>query len=49
MFEGAWLSDGANNETWLNMAFKNYGPSGINRVGGAANPTGLTLNIYTIN
>jgi hypothetical protein len=49
MFEGSWLSDGPNNETWLNMAFKNYGPSGINRVGGTANPTGLTLNIYTIN
>ena len=49
MFESAWLSDGPNNETWLNMAFKNYGPSGINRVGGVANPTGLTLNVYTIN
>jgi hypothetical protein len=49
MFEGAWLSDGPSGQTWLNMAFKNYGPSGINRVGGVANPTGLTLNVYVIN
>jgi len=48
IFESAWLSDGPNNESWLNMAFRNYGPSGIGRAGAAANPTGLTLNVYAI-
>ena len=48
IFESAWLSDGPNNQSWLNMAFRNYGPSGIGRAGAAANPTGLTLNLYVI-
>ena len=48
IFESAWLSDGPNNESWLNMAFRNYGPSGIGRAGATANPTGLTLNLYVI-
>lgn len=48
MFESAWLSDGIDNESWLNMAFRNYGPSGIGNVGGVANPTGLTLNIIAM-
>jgi hypothetical protein len=45
-FESAWLSDGPNNETWLNLAFQNMGPSGI--LSSTANPTGLTINVYAI-
>jgi hypothetical protein len=48
IFEGAWLEDGQNNTTNLNLAFVNYGPSGIGSAGPTANTNSLTLYTYII-
>ena len=51
VFESAWLTTDAVNNSWLNMAFRNHGPSGMRFATSqgfpnGANPTGIFLDMF---
>ncbi|NDG32442.1 hypothetical protein EB118_20510 [bacterium] len=51
VFESAWLTTDAQNNSWLNMAFRNHGPSGMRFATSqgfpnGANPTGIVLDMF---
>jgi hypothetical protein len=51
VFESAWLTTDAANNSWLNMAFRNHGPSGMRFATSqgfpnGANPTGIFLDMF---